>query len=431
MTSPFHTTRRGFLAGSVALGGTALLSSCVTGGEQPTAGSTAGGGTGSSGAITLQSMHSDPAPKAGMERLVEEYPGEITMNSVAHEQFRAQLSSWLTSSNPPDVFTWFAGSVSARFADAGYLLDLSDVWENGPPAQYAPALKDLSTDSSGQQFFIPTSYSFWGVFYFKSKFEEWGVSVPETWDDLLSLCETLKSQGVDPLANGIGSTPWMASGWFDILNLRVNGADFHRALLNGEHSFDSAEVRETMERYGELVPFFDPNMFSYAWQDAVTPFAQGRTAMYNCGGFLTQNFPGDDDLDFFSVPILDSSVPRAEETPTDGYFAAAQSGNPEGAKEFLTWMSTGEAQSAYLEASQAGDLPTSPEVSQDQFSPILQKVRDMIAEADQVTQFFNRDSSDALQTTADTALTKFLASPGDLDSILVEWQDAAERVWEA
>lgn len=60
-----------------------------------------------------------------------------------------------------------------------------------------------------------------------------GVEPPTTWDDFIKLCNTLKKKGINPLTNGIGSTPWMASGWFDYLNLRINGAPYHRELLAG------------------------------------------------------------------------------------------------------------------------------------------------------------------------------------------------------
>lgn len=175
------------------------------------------------------------------------------------------------------MLTWYAGSVARDYASNGYLLDISDLWEgSGPAANYSQALKDLSTGDDGKQIFMPTNYYWWGVFYLKSSFKKWGVSEPQSWDDFISLCEKLKAQGINPLANGIGSTPWMASGWFDILNLRVNGAEFHKELLAGKHSFDSTEVKNVMKYYAQLIPFFDPNMTSYAWQDAVTPLVQGR-----------------------------------------------------------------------------------------------------------------------------------------------------------
>jgi multiple sugar transport system substrate-binding protein len=418
-------TRRGFLAGALALGGVATLASCATGGTSPTAGS--GGG-----AITLQSSLSDPAPKAALQKIVKAYPsGDVTLNTVAIEQFRAQLSTYLSSNNPPDVLTWYAGSVARDYASKGYLLDLSDLWEgSGAAAKYSPALKALSTDAKGKQIFLPTSYYWWGVFYLKSSFSKWGLSVPTTWDDFMSMCEKLKAQGINPLSNGIGSTPWMASGWFDILDLRVNGATYHRELLAGKHSFDSAEVKKVMKYYADIVPFFDPNMTSYAWQDAVTPLVQGKNAMYLTGAFISQNITENpDDLDFFTVPVIDKSIPSAEEAPTDGYFASAKTKDTKATKKFLAYLASGESQQAYIEAAKSSNLPTAPNVDTSKFSPLVQKGLKMLGETKEITQFFNRDSSDALQTTADTALTKFLADPSQVDSILKDWQAAAQKVF--
>ncbi len=53
----------------------------------------------------------------------------------------------------------------------------------------------------------------------------------------------------------------------------------------------------------------------------------------------------------------------------------------------------------------------------------------MLAAASQLTQFFNRDSTDALQNTANTALIDFIQNPGQLTSILTTWQSQAEQVW--
>lgn len=422
MNTTAQLTRRTLFAGAVALGGATILASCAT-----------GGGSAASGTLVLQSSLSDPEPKKALTALVKRYAGsDVTLNTVAIEQFRAQLSTYLSSSNPPDVLTWYAGSVARDYASKGYLLDLPDLWKNGgAAANYSAALKDLSTDATGKQIFLPTNYYWWGVFYMKSAFTEWGVEVPTTWGDFISLCETLKKKGVNPLSNGTGSTPWMASGWFDILNLRINGADFHKELLAGKHSFDSPEVKKVMKYYAQIVPFFDPNASSYAWQDAVTPLVQKKNGMYLVGAFISQSLEGPvaDDLDFFSVPVIDKTIPVAEEAPTDGYFASSKGKNKKETLKFLAYLAGGKSQQAYIESSKSSNLPTSPDVNTTQFSPLVQKGLKMLSETKQITQFFNRDSSDALQTTADTALTKFLASPSDVNSILAEWQAAASKVF--
>lgn len=416
-------SRRGLLAGAVGLGA-AALTGCAT--------STSGSGSGS-GDLTLQSSLSDPAPKAALTKVVGGYKThKVTLNTIAIESFRAQLPTYLNSSNPPDVLTWYAGSVARDYARKGFLLDVSDLWSgSGACAGFSSALKELSSGTDGKQIFVPTSYYWWGVFYRKSAFQKWGVRPATTWDEFLALCKTLKGKGVNPLTMGTGSTAWVASGWFDYLDLRINGPTFHRELLAGKHAFDGPEVRNVMRYYAQLLPYFDPKGRSYSWQDAVTPLVNKSAAMYLIGAFVTSAVPAGvtDDLDFFRVPVIDPKQPVAEEAPTDGFFASAKSKNVKGAKDLLSYLASPSAQQQYIALAKSSNLPTSPKVSTKDFSPLVQKGIKFLAETDQITQFFNRDSSDELQTTADTALTKFLDSPGQVDKILSDWQASAQKVF--
>ena len=121
-------TRRSLLIGGAALGGATLLSGCI-GGSPATTASTGGASSGAIAQLTLQSSLSDPKPKAALEALMKGYTtNPTTLNTVAAEQFRAQLSTYLTSSNPPDVITYNAGSVARDYASKGLLLDVSDMW---------------------------------------------------------------------------------------------------------------------------------------------------------------------------------------------------------------------------------------------------------------------------------------------------------------
>jgi len=416
-------SRRGFLAGLGGLGAATILGGCATG-------SSSSSGS-SSTTLTLQSSLSDADPKAALTKVVGDYTKtKVTLNTIAIETFRAQLPTYLNSGNPPDVLTWYAGSVARDYASKGFLLDVSDLWTgSGACAGFSSALKDLST-ADGKQIFVPTNYYWWGVFYRKSAFQEWGVQVPTTWDEFIQVCKTIKSKGVAPITMGTGSTPWVASGWFDYLNLRINGAQFHRDLLAGKHSFDGPEVKTVMDHYKQLLEFIDPKGRSYSWQDAVTPLASKKAGMYLIGAFITSAVPADvvDDLDFFQVPIIDPSVPVAEEAPTDGYFASAKSKNPAGAKDLLSYLASAPAQQQFIQLAKSSNLPTSTQVDTSTFSPLVQKGIKMLGEAKGLTQFFNRDSSDELQTTADTALTKFLDKPGDVNAILTEWQASAKKV---
>lgn len=427
MSTP-QMTRRNVLLSAAGVSGAALLSGCVG----SSGSGSGGGGKGASGPLVLQNSIQDAAPKKALTKLVKDYGKPVTINSVATEQFRAQLSTYLTSANPPDVMSWYAGSVANSYAAQGLLLDVSDLWTgDGACAGFSPALKALSTGPGGKQIFVPNSYYWWSIFYKKSAFEKWGVAVPTTWDEFMALCATLKGQGIIPLTNGIGQTPWMASGWFDYLDLRINGAEYHRELLAGKHAFTDPQVKTVMDEYARLLPFFHPDQASFDAQQAARPLAQDEAAMYLIGAFFTTYLPKDqlDDLDFFSVPTIDPAVPSAEEAPTDGFFAAAGSNKQDATKDFLSYLASAKSQQQYITDSGSANLPTSPEVDTSQFSPLVQKGIKLLNDTEEITQFFNRDSSDALQTTADTALTRFIADPDEVDAILEEWQASAKQVW--
>lgn len=424
----FDPSRRQFLgrAGLLGLGvlGAAGLAGCAT--------SANSGSGGKAGAITLQSNLSSAQAKSALQKVVDMFgqrgTGSVTLNTVASETFRTQLPTYLTSANPPDVYTWYAGSVANDYASKDLLLDVSDVWRG--LTGYPDSLRTLSTDAAGKQVFVPMNNYWWGFFYRKSNFAKWGVREPQTWTDFVGLCRTLQGKGIPPIGIGLGDTPWVASAWFDYLDVRINGAQFHRELLSGHQRFDDPKVKAVFTRWREVLPYFDPKGKAFPFQEATTALLAGRTGMFLIGTFFADAAPKDalGDIDFFRFPIIDPAVPLTEEAPTDGFFASAKTKDPTTTKSLLTFLASVEAQEAYIAASSGTVLPANPKAKAAD-TPLVAKGAAMLAEAKEFTQFFNRDSSDALQPTADTALTKFIDRPNDVDAILREWQTSTQKVF--
>ena len=117
----------------------------------------------------------------------------------------------------------------AQFAENGLITDLSDVW---PIDGLNDSFKEASTAPDGKQYFVPVSYYPWAVFYRKSVFEKNGWVAPETNDDFMALMDDMQGKGVTPFAFG-DKDGWPAMGTFDILNMRLNGFDFHMSLMAG------------------------------------------------------------------------------------------------------------------------------------------------------------------------------------------------------
>ena len=370
--------------------------------------------------LIYNSYMSDPDPRVAdadaVQIFQEDHPDyEIVHSTVAHEDFKQAIRAYLTASTPPDVMTWFAGNRARFFIDNDQIMDISDVWESeGWNESYPKGFQALST-VDGKQYFLPTSWYWWAVYYRPSIFAELNLEPPETWEEFMEVNETLKENGITPLAIGT-KYRWTAAAWFDYLNMRINGPQFHIDLMLCKESYDDPRVAKVFEYWGELLEngYFLEDAAAYSWSEALEPFIAGDAAMYLMGDFIRDSLPDETeaDLDFFRFPIIDPSVPIGEDAPTDGFFIAANSQHPEAAKEFLAYLGGVDYQTLFAE--DLGRLPTNSGVDRTMFSAQQQKGMELIDGADFVAQFYDRDTTPEL---ADEGMNAFMAFWDDPDSI--------------
>ena len=388
--------------------------------------------------VQFASNASDPEPRARMEGVVENYNGEgrgytVEINTTEHEAFKQAIRTYLASEDPPDVLTWFAGNRMRFFSNAGLLMPLDDLYsENGWDQAYPEGILAVSKGSDGTYYFVPTSYYHWAVWYRPSMFEEMGLEIPETWDQFLALVDAFKEAGKVPITIGTNQ-PWTAAAWFDYLNMRVNGPEFHIRLMDGEEAYNSPEVKDVFGRWRELLDkqAFLPQPEAYRWQDALTPFVQGDAGLYLMGRFIMDSFPDEleEDLDFFRFPVIDAGVPIGEDAPTDGFFAAAKAPNPEGAKDFLTFLGSAETQQWLVE--QGGSPAVHRDVPLDIYDDITRRGVEMLQESDLIAQFYDRDTHPDMAERGMSAFQEFWNNPDDIDGILDRLDEERKRVFEA
>jgi multiple sugar transport system substrate-binding protein/raffinose/stachyose/melibiose transport system substrate-binding protein len=385
--------------------------------------------------LVYNSYAGDPEPRKADIELVNMFKQknpnvEVTHSIVAHEDFKQAIRAYLTSSTPPDVMTWFAGNRARFFIDMGTIMDISDVWQKeGWDKTYPKGFKALST-VNGKQYFVPTSYYWWAVYYHKPTFQKYGLQPPKTWDEFLAVCETLKSKGVTPIAIGT-KAPWTAAGWFDYLNMRVNGPDFHINLMLGKEKYDDPRVKKTFQYWKLLLDkgYFIDNAASYAWQEVIPFMVQGKAAMYLMGQFIMDSVPKENqkDFDFFRFPIIDPSMPIGEDAPTDGYFAAAKAPHPEQAKQFLAFLGSKDAQT-YI-AKTLNRVPTRTDVDPSIFAPETLKGIELIKGADYVAQFYDRDTTPEMAEKGMAAFQEFWANTNKIDSILAQLEKDRAQIF--
>nr|NIO10876.1 extracellular solute-binding protein [Deltaproteobacteria bacterium] len=236
--------------------------------------------------IMYNSYRSDPEVRRVDEMLVEMFNEQnpenpVQLSTVNHEDFKQAIRAFLVADPAPDVMTWFAGNRARFFIDKGLILDISDLWEEeGWNEQFPKGFRAMS-EVDGKAYFVPLEWYWWAMFYRKSLFEEHGVTPPETWDELLAACDTFNEAGITPITIGT-KYRWTAAAWFDYINMRLNGPEFHLNLMLGKESYEDPRVRAVFEKWREL---FDHNCFiddaaAYSWQEGLDPFNQGDAAMY-------------------------------------------------------------------------------------------------------------------------------------------------------
>ncbi len=354
---------------------------------------------------------------------------EMKVAFVDEEAYKVQLPGWLASV-APDVVNWHDGERMAYYARRGLLEDLSGDWaKNGWNETYA-STKEASS-WNGKQYAAPTVYYSWGMFYRKDLFQKVGISgEPKTWDQFIDACKKLKAAGIAPIAVG-GRDAWTLAGWFDYLDLRINGNAFHQKLMAGEVPYTDARVKKVYTTWKGLIDdkYFIDNALSYDL-DAAQPFLfQGKAAMMLMGTFISAGFPANvkPNMGYFQFPIIDAKVPTAEDGPVESLHIPAKAKNKADAHAFLAFVGTPEISGRLAKG--LGSLPANSkaEEPEDPISKIgfqiLSQTRGGIA------QFYDRDMTKEMADEGMKGMQQFLSDPSQIDTILAQLEQTRKRIY--
>ncbi|WP_245883745.1 ABC transporter substrate-binding protein [Hasllibacter halocynthiae] len=391
-----------------------------------------------SGDLVIFSDMSNPAPRAVMEGMVERF-GEmhpdlnIELTVIDREAYKTQIRNFLTA-NPPDVANWYAANRMLPYVEAGLFADVSDLWAEPEIAENLASTRGALT-VDGAQYGVPYTYYQWGVYYRADIFDELGLEEPETWEEELANCQAIIDSGRKCYTIGTKFL-WTAGGWFDYLNMRTNGYDFHAALTNGEIPWTDERVRQTFANWRELIDmgaFIDDHQ-TYSWQEALPFMVNGEATSYLMGNFavapMREGGLTDDQLGFYQFPVINPDVELAEDAPTDTFHIPSGAENPEAAREFLRFVVSPENQTLINNGENLGQLPVnaSSSVDDDKF---LQEGFEMLSSnaPGGIAQFFDRDAPAEMASVAMEGFQEFMVFPDNLDDILERLEEARQDIY--
>ena len=385
------------------------------------------------GKLVINANTSDPAPKQAFEKLVADFEKEnpdvdVELNIFDHEAYKTAIRNFLQA-DPPDVVTWFAGNRMKFFVDQGLFEDVSDVWQQNN------LFNDMASTASalnvgGQQYGVPYAYYQWGVYYRKDLFAEYGLGEPRTWADFMNICATLKQNGVTPVTIGTKYL-WTAAGWFDFLNLRVNGMDFHMELMDGKASYEDPRLDRVFEIWGEMANqgYFLENHATFSWQEAQAPMINGEAAMYLIGNFIVPSLKDAgvvDKVGYFQFPVINADVRTFEEAPTDTVHIPSGAKNKADAKRFLAFVARADINNQV--ATSIGNLPPNSKAPAPT-DPFLKIGFKVLSESAGLAQFYDRDTTPEMAKEGMKGFQEFMVKPEREKQIRGRIEKARQRIF--
>ena len=257
----------------------------------------------------------------------------------------------LAANNAPDIVYASGPSYTAVYAGEDLVLDLNAYSEQyGWKDRTLGVMYDACT-LDGKLYSIPGGMNMGGLFYNKKTFEDKGWTVPTTVDELETLLEAAKADGMYPLAAGNkGWKPCNDHFSSMIINHLGSPSLFYDALT-GETSFNTPEMVAAVQKSADWFQagyFAGDDYVNLDSQEAVQTLQDGRSAILMAPSlyiqFLAQSFLGDDadNVGFAPMPTVGADKDVYDVAMNCNFSINASSKYADECAKILDYMLTGE-----------------------------------------------------------------------------------------
>lgn len=207
----------------------------------------------------------------------------IVQNQVADSE--TLIRTLLVKDRTPDVITLNANGNFGRLAEAGVFYDFSDepVLDTINPG-VQEILAQLG-NAEGEVNSLGYVNNANGIIYNRAIFAEQGLDVPETWDELIALCDTLVERGITPFSTSLAENWTAMPSWNGIGAYYSQDGFFDEMRAGGENvgpdapaSFEK-DFPEAMAQQAQLFQYSQEGYRGASYDDSTSLFAQGGAAM--------------------------------------------------------------------------------------------------------------------------------------------------------
>ncbi|BDA63509.1 ABC transporter substrate-binding protein [Actinomyces capricornis] len=435
-------SRRTALAGLGATAIAATLAACGTTGTQDS-GSQSGApaGEGDASKVDVVTWWSAGSEKLGLDALVavfeEQFPDTAFENKAvsggAGSQAKQKLAADLAASNPPDTYQAHAGAELKDDIEAGYLTDVSSLYEEfGLKDAFPATLMDRLTDAEGAIYSVPSNIHRANVVWASvSALKAAGLDPAKPAADIeawIADMEKVKEAGLTPITMGMA---WTQLQLLETVLIADLGHKAYSGLFDGSTDWAGPEVAKALEHYRRIVALTDTSLYTEDWEPAMKPIMDGKAAFNVMGDWAVAAFDAaglkaGTDYVHFPVPGTDGVF----DFLADSFTLPDGAAHPGGAKNWLNCISSKEGQIAFNTVK--GSIPARTDLSDEDraaFSDYQRSAMDSFASDTIVSSIAHGAALPAKASNAmNDALTKFAQGASDIATLQADLKAAYDAV---
>jgi len=329
------------------------------------------GGEAAAEKVTVNLMHLWPEGSSAQQyklvnQIIDEYTAanpnvEIKQEILDNEQYKNKLKVLSASNQLPDVgMTWAAGFLEP-YVSGKLFAPLDDVLAEGLKEKFVSGTTEAYA-IDGVTYGLPLELNISPIYYNKAIFEQYGLSVPQTYEQFLQVVQTLADNGVAPIALG-NKDRWTGSLWYMYLADRIGGKETLTNAINRTGTFEDPSL---VRAGAEIQKLVDMNAYNKGFNglsndEGKSEFMNGAAAMYMMGTWELPNFTTNPDVPeefkknvgFFKFPAVEGGKGDLDSWvggPGVGMFIAENSKVKDEAKKFVKFFIESWGQHSVMDA---------------------------------------------------------------------------------
>lgn len=265
--------------------------------------------------VTVNFFHRWPnEPKNSyINSLIDEFEAanpdiDIVADCVLNDSYKEKIRVLVSTDALPDVFFSWSGVFGENLTHSGRVLALDDVmardseWSSQiVEGQWAPF------NYNGKQYGAPWSMDGKAFFYNVDVFNELGIEIPTTLNELYAVCEKLKENGYDePISAGF-SAPWAVSHYLGTICQRVVDPEVLAKDYTGGGDFSDPAYIEALNIFKKLGEYMTSDPCSVDHEFARNAFIMGVSPMCYMQLAEMKYMRDDEELNyaFFNFPAVE------------------------------------------------------------------------------------------------------------------------------